>query len=245
MTQAQASIFGPVSGPALLFNGGGSHTVVNLFVAGQSTGVIISNLGLLRFADVAVNAVTNSDGVNCSVAPHHTPCSSERGANFRAGSLNAALVIVNAFWLTFERCSFDVSGVSSGTQGVSDRLSTGGGQRPAVIMQGSLVGGKLGPAGVASVYQVVFRGGVLSGGGIQYQQLADFHQAYGVASGLGAFAGFFTIQDICLESSATPLLDIQIGPNVKVFSGVESVFIESYRTVDGIKTTYGEFSHGP
>ena len=229
MTRSQASIFGPVSGPALLFDGGGSHTVLNLFVAGQSTGIIISNLGLVKFADVAVNAVTNSDSVNCS---------SELGANFRAGSVNAALVIVNAFWLTFERCSFDVSGLSSGTQGISDRLLTGGGQRPAVIMQGSLVGGKLGSAGVASVYQVVFRGLVLAGGGIQYQQLADFQQAYGPASQLGAFAGFFTIQDACLEASATPLLDIQIGPDVKVFSGVESVFIESYRTVDGVKTTY-------
>jgi hypothetical protein len=151
MDTPQVSLYGPVEGPALLFQEvQGGNFMTNVMVHGQSSGVILRNVALVRFTDVGIKAAVNADRVNSSLL----------GCNVVLNSTNAALVIENSYWLWFERCSFQALGVG-------DLL----GQRPVILMKG------LEPEviGVNNVYLVVFRDIVIRGGGIQYQQLADTH----------------------------------------------------------------------
>ena len=63
MDTPQVSLYGPVTGPALLFEATcGGNSVANVFVMGQSVGVRVRNAALLRFTDVGVDAAANSDG---------------------------------------------------------------------------------------------------------------------------------------------------------------------------------------
>ena len=52
----------------------------------------------------------------------------------------------------------------------------------------------------------MFRDIVLRGGGVQYQQLVDLKIAQ---------TGYFEFQNVVLESTAMPLLDIQSAPSVR------------------------------
>ena len=75
------------------------------------------------------------------------------------------------------------------------------GQRPVIILRGAA------PESTQSnVYLVVFRDIVLRGGGVQYQQLVDLKIAQ---------TGYFEFQNVVLESTAMPLLDIQSAPSVR------------------------------
>ena len=101
---------------------------------GKEGGIWILNSAIVRLVNVAVSASVRSDSVNTSAQPCH-------GCNVMLGSLNAALVVDNSFWLWVERGSFSGPDAS--------------GQRPSVILRGrSEFSAPLTP--VHAVYQVRF-----------------------------------------------------------------------------------------
>ena len=65
MDTPQASIYGPVDGPALLFeNVNGGNSMSNVMVHGQSSAVIMRGVSLIRFTDVGLKAAVNADNVD-------------------------------------------------------------------------------------------------------------------------------------------------------------------------------------
>lgn len=211
MDTPQASIYGPTEGPALLFeNVDGGNSMSNIMVHGQSSAIIMRNVALVRFTDVGLKAAVNSDKVD----------STKPGCNVVLNSTNAPLVIENSYWLWFERCSFQDLGVGASLDGKHMML----GQRPVIILRGTDP-----PSTQSNVYLTVFRDVVLRGGGVQYQQLTDLKLAQ---------TGYYEFQNVVLESTAMPLLDIQSDPAVQHFAGVESITVIDFQSADSMKTNY-------
>lgn len=94
----------------------------------------------------------------------------------------------------------------------------GWGQRPSVIIRGNTPG----HFGINTVYLLHFGRCVLSGGGFQYQQLVSGQQ----------WPGFFDFNWITTEVTATPLLDVQVAPGLRYFSGLQAVTVYDYNAAD-------------
>lgn len=109
MDTPQASLYGPVDGPALLFEDvSGGNSMSNIMVHGQSSAVIMRDVSLIRFTDVGLKAAVNADRVD----------STKPGCNVVLNSTNAALIVENSYWLWFERCSFQDLGVGASLDGI-------------------------------------------------------------------------------------------------------------------------------
>ena len=100
-----------------------------------------------------------------------------------------------------------------------------GGQRPAVIIRGNVLGPH---QGIDTVYLLHSDRIVISGGGFQYQQVVDGDQE----------PGFFDFNWVCSERSAAPLFDVQVAPGLSRFAGVQAVTILDYLGSDATAPHY-------
>ena len=94
-----------------------------------------------------------------------------RRCNVVLGSMSAAMVVENSFWVSAEDTSFffyPTYLANGSAPNPSDR-----GQRPSVILRGNTPGRRY---GVDTVYLVSFTRIVLSGGQVQYQQVVAGEQ---------------------------------------------------------------------
>ena len=66
---------------------------------------------------------------------------------------------------------------------------------------------------------------------MQYQQLVDLRIAQ---------TGYWEFQNVVLESTAMPLLDVQSDPQVQHFAGLESVTVIDFQSSDSTKTNYAD-----
>lgn len=175
-------ISGPDEGPVVSISGQGVF-VQDITFNGGTIAVYIANAAVVRFVNVGAQISrmgTGIDSVNSTVEGcNRTAC------NVVLGSMNAAMVIENSFWLWFEHCSF-VAQANSGECVHPYKPPCGWGQRPAVILRGqdkaTLPTGSA-DYGVVQVYLVRMDRIIFSGGGVQYQQM--------VADPGGAPAGWF------------------------------------------------------
>ena len=82
------------------------------------------------------------------------------------------------------------------------------------------------------VYLVRFDEAIFTGGAVQYQQLVN-------DTG-GSPTGWMDFVSCCLESSATPLLDLQSDPAMTgYFPGLEQVVIRDYMMADELRPHFG------
>ena len=175
-------ISGPDEGPVVSISGQGVF-VQDITFNGGTIAVYIANAAVVRFVNVGAQISrmgTGIDSVNSTVEGcNRTAC------NVVLGSMNAAMVIENSFWLWFEHCSF-VAQANSGECVHPYKPPCGWGQRPAVILRGqdkaTLPTGSA-DYGVVQVYLLRMDRIIFSGGGVQYQQM--------VADPGGAPAGWF------------------------------------------------------
>ena len=156
--------------------------------------VQVHTSAVVQFESVSFIATTDVDGVDTSPAG----CA---GCNVRLGSSNAALVIVNSYWITLLHCSF--SFYPSARQNGSATTAAEQGQRPSVILRGETPRPGCADQQTNTVYLVHFEHSVFSGGGVQYQQTERGDQ----------WPGFMALEWSVLEVSATPLLDLQASPH--------------------------------
>ena len=97
----QVNIYGPAEGPAIYLNKAEDVLIQDLAFHGQITAVYIGDAAGIRFVNVGAEAGGDADGVNATVEGcNATAC------NVVLGSVSAAMVIENSFWLWFERCAF-------------------------------------------------------------------------------------------------------------------------------------------
>ena len=212
----------PPSGPCFHLGEGQAIRLEGLQIVGKGIAVMVHTAAVVQFESVAFIATTDIDGVDTSPAG----CN---GCNVRLGSNNAALVIVNSYWISFRHCSFtfypDYRQNGTTTSGAEK------GQRPSVIMRGETPLPGTGDSQTNTVYLVNFEHSVFSGGGVQYQQTEHGDQ----------WPGFFSFEDTTLEVSCTPLLDLQAVPNMtkdwrndtlSSFVGLHSITIDGVAWVD-------------
>lgn len=184
----------------------------DLNVKGGTMGVLIRGGAGIRFNNVYVEASKLGDHVDTSAANCR-----KTGCNVVLGSMNAALVVENCFWLWFEHSAFAFYGGtgSRGCPGGPGSLPCDWGQRPTVILRGAPRCSGDCPDGprprgmpssglVEEVYLVRFEKVIFGGGGVQYQQ----------TSNQSTTAGWIDFVSCTQETSAVPLLDLQSAPNV-------------------------------
>ena len=73
----------------------------DLTFSGGETAIYIGNSAGVRFINVGAIAGLDGDGVNTTAEG----CNAT-GCNVVIGSMSAAMVVENSFWLWFERCAF-------------------------------------------------------------------------------------------------------------------------------------------
>jgi hypothetical protein len=123
----QVNIFGPeTGGPVIAVIKADSVTMEDLSFHGQYTGVYIGDSAGVRFVNCGVEAGKDGDGIDASI----TGCNAT-GCNVVLGSMSAAMVIENSFWLWFERCAFTDQG-NSGVCAHPYKPPCDWGQRPTV-----------------------------------------------------------------------------------------------------------------
>eukprot|EP01045_Picozoa_sp_COSAG04_P005862 COSAG04_NODE_278_length_18351_cov_17.582676_12_plen_321_part_00 len=158
METPAAILYGPVDhSPILMINRTMNVVLRNLQLEGGGLAVHIFDAAGVRFEGVGVSASVNVDKVDASAAG----CD---GCNVRLGSMNAAMVIENSFWLWFENTAFRFM------TGPLDSPDTYG-QRPVIIMRGKKPEHTM--YGLSDVYLVVFKDSEIDGGGIQYQATTE------------------------------------------------------------------------
>ena len=165
-TAPMAEIVGPRAGPVFNIISSGKVHLANLRIIGIHTGIYISDSALIRLTNVNVQATTvapGRDNVNTTMGGCH-------GCNFVAGSNNTGMVVENSYWIFAEDCSFAFIGPGGGS---GPGYPYNSGQRPAVILRGNTKGRT---QGITTVYLLHFSRIVLSGGGVQYQQLVKGDQ---------------------------------------------------------------------
>jgi len=135
-------------------------------VHGDHCAIYIVNTAGVRFVNVGAHASVDADHGNYT----------EEGCNATAcnvvlGSMSAAMVVENSFWLWFERVAFSAQGLSGSCPHPYKTTPTNDcqwGQRPTVLLRGR--GCNPGErCGVAEVYLVRFDRAIFTGGGVQYQ----------------------------------------------------------------------------
>jgi hypothetical protein len=210
----------------------------DLEVYGNYLAIYVANAAYVRFINVGAQIEGASDSVDTSPGGcNRTNC------NVVLGSLNAALVIENSFWLWFERCGF-VSPISFN------------GQRPSVILRGQ---GHCNATGKCDtrislphiynvsahsqfppeVYLVRFDQMIFTGGGVQYQQMVP------LAAVMASAPGSFDFVSCVQEQSATPLLDVQSTTHLVpdggdgYFPGLKMVVIRDYMDADWKTPSFG------
>ena len=212
----------PADGPCFHLGEGQAMRLEALQLVGRGIAVMVHTASVVQFESVAFIATTDVDGIDTSPAG----CD---GCNVRLGSNNAALVIVNSYWLWFSHCSFTFYPdyhANGTTTGPGEK-----GQRPSVILRGETPHPSTADSQTNTVYSLNFKHSVFSGGGVQYQQTEHGDQ----------WPGFYSFEDSTFEVSCTPLLDLQAVPNatkdwrggvLSSFVGLHSITISEVSWVD-------------
>eukprot|EP01047_Picozoa_sp_COSAG01_P030144 COSAG01_NODE_2091_length_8453_cov_19.448049_8_plen_441_part_00 len=125
-------IYGPAVGPAVSISGGNVF-VSDLTFNGGTLAVYIANAAIVRFVNVGAQITRMGSGID-KVDSSAEGCR-RTACNVVLGSMNAAMVIENSFWLWFERCSFTAQ-ANSGVCVHPYKQPCGWGQRPSVLMRG-------------------------------------------------------------------------------------------------------------
>ena len=227
-TASEAWIKAPEDGPAFFLNWTHAVHLAHLNIAATVSGIIVKDSALIRLTNVAIEVSRNVDGIGLS----REECVA---CNVVIDSDNAPLVVENTYWVLVVDSVFDFLPVeysNGSTVAVIDQ-----GQRPTVILRGRGPCSKYkcgnngvchdgnctcGLCEVDTVYMVRIERVVLSGGGIQYQQIGIGEQD----------AGYFDFVAITMERSAAPLFDVQSAAGDAPFSGVQSVLIEDSSQAD-------------
>jgi hypothetical protein len=174
-----AKIGCPATGPCFHIGEGQAIRLENLMLVGRGIAVLVHTASVVQFESVSFIATTDVDGIDTS------PFGCD-GCNVNLGSSNAALVIVNSYWITFSHCAFTFypnyrsngTVTSTAEMGVSDaypgtlltlshtslKLPQ---QRPSVILRGEAPGPGVADTQTNTVYLVNFQHSVFSGGGVQ------------------------------------------------------------------------------
>jgi hypothetical protein len=103
-----ANLLGPDSGPVIQIRNC-DHGVLlqNLALNGRTIGLYIGNSAGIRLVNVGVSAAvddlracnqTQPDGNSCDGRPPKAACA-QGGCNLDLGSMNAAVVVENTFWI--------------------------------------------------------------------------------------------------------------------------------------------------
>ena len=118
------------------------------------------------------------------------------------------------------------------------------GQRPSVILRAQYFQrdaqmNLTNQQGVCpGVYLVRFDEAIFTGGAVQYQQLVN-------DTG-GSPSGWMDFVSCCLESSATPLLDLQSDPAMTgYYPGLEQVVIRDFMMADALPPHFGTAAQSP
>lgn len=228
----QVNIYGPANGPVIALIKADSVMIQDLSFHGEYTGIYIGDSAGVRFVNCGASAGKDGDSIDASAGGcNKTAC------NVVLGSMSAAMVIENSFWLWFERCAFTDQG-NSGVCAHPYKLPCDWGQRPTVIMRGQYnsraIDMNLTPVqgGVPGVYLVRFDTAIFTGGGVQYQQLRN-------DTG-GSPTGWMDFVSCCLEAAATPLLDLQSDPAIQGYwPGLEQIIIRDYMDADSLVPHFG------
>lgn len=226
-------ISGPMVGPCVSISGQGMF-VQDLTFNGRTLAVYIAGAAVVRFINVGAQISTMGSqnpcpGPSCDTVNTTAEGCNRTNCNVILGSMNAAMVVENSFWLWFEHCSF-VAQANSGECIHPYHQPCGWGQRPSVILRGQ--NGTTLPIpdsgyGVVQVYLLRMDRVIFSGGAVQYQQT--------VVDPGGAPAGWFDFVSTTQEVSATPLLDLQSATHlVGYFPGLVQVIIRDYLAADAI-----------
>ena len=217
-----ATVYCPLDGPCFHIGPGQLMRLEALEVVGHGIAVLVQTAAAVQFVHVAFIATHDVDGIDTSPAG----CD---GCNVNLGSSNAALVIINSYWITLSHCSFTFYPDYRQNGTVTSPAEKG--QRPSVILRGETPDKGCYDQQTNTVYLVHFEHSVFSGGGVQYQQTEHGDQ----------WPGFFTLDWSVLEVSSTPLLDLQAAPNATLdwrkgtlaaFVGLHSVTITEVAWVD-------------
>jgi hypothetical protein len=226
----------PAGRPVFFFNSSGSAMELSNFaIEAGTTGIKIENCAGVRIFQV---------GISVSADPTSVV---EPGCGVSLGSDNAALVIVNSFWIWVELSSFLIgpypNAPSATCPDPKNHSTCCQGQKPSVILRG----GPTAPGGFPpSVYLLHWKDISFWGGGVQYQQTFCAKGNYqhvacddpktakpNLALAGDLAPGWFSFVNTVLEYSATPLLDVQSDPTLSYnFEGLYAVTVSDFQHQD-------------